>query len=111
MLKTQTSVLQADAIPVSAYQYCVYGVTLHSDIQMALPVDGFGELAQISLRTAPASFFFNAKRQLSSSDDSGSLYKFSRLADHSSYVRWQGVGEFLVSARGGCAPHWPGKRL
>jgi hypothetical protein len=100
MLKTQTSVLHADAIPVSAYQYCVYGVTLHSDIQLALPVDGFGELAQISLRTAPASFFFNAKRHLSSSNDSDSWYQFSRLVDHSSYVRWEGVGEFLVSARG-----------
>jgi hypothetical protein len=50
MLRTQTSFLQVDAIPVSAYQYCVYGVTLHSDIQLALPVSGIGELAQISPR-------------------------------------------------------------
>jgi len=90
---------------MSAYRYCVYGVTLHSDIQLALPVEGFGELAQISLRTAPASFFFNAKRHMScsensNSEDSSSWYKFNRLADHSSYVCWEGVGEFLVSAGG-----------
>jgi hypothetical protein len=88
-----------DAVASSSYQYCVYGVTLHSDIPLALPTDGSGELAQIALRTAPASSFFDAQRVLPTAEDSG-WYKFGRLLDHSSYVRWEGVGEFLVSARG-----------
>jgi hypothetical protein len=100
MLRQQTSDFDTDAVAVSSYQYCVYGVTLHSDISLALPTDGSGELARIELRTAPASFFFAAQGELPSVENSGSWYQFSRLRDQSSYVRWEGVGEFLVSARG-----------
>jgi hypothetical protein len=100
MLRQQTSDLDTDAVAVSSYQYCVYGVTLRSNIVLALPTDGSGELAQIELRTAPASFFFAAQGESPSVENSGSWYKFSRLRDQSSYVRWDGVGEFLVSASG-----------
>jgi hypothetical protein len=100
MLREQTSDFDTDAVAASSYQYCVYGVTLHSDVPLVLPTDGSGELAQIELRTAPASFFFTAQKELPADENSGSWYKFSRLHDHSSYVCWDGVGEFLVSAGG-----------
>jgi hypothetical protein len=96
----QTTVLETNAASVSPYRYVVYGVTLHSDLQLGLPTHGFGELGQIHLRTAPASFFSHAQRELSPEPDAGSWHTFGRLSDHSSYVRWEGVGEFLVSARG-----------
>ena len=101
-IKEQTSPLDTvtDPVAVSSYQYCVYGVTLQSDIPLALSTDGFGELARIELRTAPASSFFAAQRELPSEEDSGSWYRFGCLPDRSSYVRWDGVGEFLVSACG-----------
>ena len=100
MLKNQTSVSETNPARLCAYQYCVYGVALHSDIELGLPTGGPGELARISLRSATAADFFDARRELSFLPDAGSWYKFGRLPDHSSYVCWEGVGEFLVSARG-----------
>jgi len=100
MLRERTSSHDTKAVAMSSYQYCVYGVTLHSDIPLALPTDGSGELTRLELRTAPASYFSGAQRELPTEEDSGSWYRFGRLLDHSSYVRWNGVGEFLVSARG-----------
>ena len=69
----QTSPLDTVTAPpatVSSYQYFVYSVTLQSDIPLALSTDGFGELARIELRTAPASSFFAAQRELPSEEDS-----------------------------------------
>jgi len=100
MLRKYATDVNTDPMASSSSQYCVYGVTLHSDIPLALPTDGFGELARIELRTAPDSYFFDAQRELPPQDDPDSWYKFGRLRDHSSYVRLEGVGEFLVSARG-----------
>jgi hypothetical protein len=100
MPREHTTDLDTDVVVSSSYQYCVYGVTLQSDIPLALPADGSGELARIELRTAPDSYFFDAQRELPPQNDPNSWYKFGRLRDHSSYVRWEGVGEFMVSARG-----------
>jgi hypothetical protein len=100
MPKQQRSVLDTDPAAESPQRYYVYGITLHSDIPLALPTDGSGELARIELRTAPAAYFSDAQRELPAEQDSGSWYRFGHLPDHSSYVRWEGVGEFLVSAGG-----------
>ena len=99
MPKQQRSALDFEPA-VSSYRYYVYGITLHSDIPLALPTEGSGELARIELRSAPASRFFDARRALPAEQDPGSFYRFGHLPDHSSYVRWEGVGEFLVSAGG-----------
>lgn len=105
MPEERTSVVETGLVDfcpggVCPHQYCVYGVTLLSDLALALPAEGCGELARISLRSAPASFFRAAQRELPTAQDSGLWYQFTRLPNHSSYVRWDGVGEFLVSARG-----------
>ncbi|MGH9539097.1 MAG: hypothetical protein ACRD3H_14315 [Terriglobales bacterium] len=96
----QTGPVEVCPVEVCPYQYRVYGVTLGSDVPLALPAEGCGDLARISLRSAPASFFRAARRPLLAARDSRSWYQFRRLPDHSSYVRWDGVGEFLVSAHG-----------
>jgi hypothetical protein len=82
------------------HEYCVYGIALHSEIPLPLPGPGPGPLAQIELRTAPASFFSDATRGVSLQQLDGSWYEFGRLPDRSSYARWIGVGEFLVSSDG-----------
>ena len=87
--------------PVSAHRYFVYGMTLHSEIPLALPEVGYGGLGQIELRIAPASHFSAAARSLSRHPDSDSFYQSISLGDGSIYVRWQGVGEFLISSDGG----------
>ena len=80
--------------------FSVYGIALHSEIPLALPHHQQGELAQIELRTGPASFFSDATRGVRLEQRSGSWYEFCRLPDWSSYARWKEVGEFLVSADG-----------
>jgi len=94
----------SDAVPgkpVSVRRYFVYGMTLHSEIALSLPEQGYGGLGQIELRIAPASYFSAAARGLARHPDSDSFYQSISLRDGSTYVRWQGVGEFLISADGG----------
>ena len=82
------------------YRYCVYGIIVHSEIPLALPARGDGELGEIELRAAPASYFSDISRGMWPQQDSGTFYQYGRLPDGSSYVRWEGVGEFLISATG-----------
>jgi hypothetical protein len=84
----------------SPYSYCVYGIVVHSEIPLALPARGDGELGEIELRVAPASYFSDISRGMRLQQDSGSFYQYARLPDGSSYVRWEEVGEFLISANG-----------
>ena len=102
MLQGRISVLQSssDPGPLSAYRYFVYGMTLHSEIRLALPEQGHGGLGQIELRVAPASYFSEAARSLPADPDSESFYQTRFLQDGSTYVRWEGVGEFVISPDG-----------
>jgi len=86
--------------PTSAYRYFVYGLTLHSEIPLALPEQGHGDLGQVELRIAPASSFSQAARSLHRHPDSESFYQTGFMRDGSTYVRWKGVGEFLISPDG-----------
>ncbi len=86
---------------VSSHRYFVYGMTLQSEISLALPERGYGGLGQIELRMAPAAYFSAAARLLARHPDSDSFYQSISLRDGSTYVRWQGVGEFLISPDGG----------
>lgn len=90
-----------ETMPVSPYRYFVYGMSLHSGIPLVLPEHGYGGLGQIELRAAPASCFSEAVRSLRAQPPSDSFYQFAGTRDGSSYVRWEGVGEFLISPDGG----------
>ena len=81
MSQGHSSVLEApsDPGPGSAFRYFVYGITLHSEIPLALPQQGHGELGQIDLRIAPASHFSDAARTLLAQPDSDSFYQSSFL--------------------------------
>lgn len=102
MLPGRSGTVEAppDIEPVSAYRYFVYGITLHSEIPLALPEQGPGELGQIELRIAPASYFSEATHSLPLHPDSESFYQTRFLPDGATYVRWEGVGEFLISPDG-----------
>jgi hypothetical protein len=89
-----------DNLTLSQYRYAVYGVTLHSEIQLSLPAATEREEVEIALTTASEAFFAAAIQgvPLESSDDS--WYQRARTRDGSIYAKWEGVGEFLVSPDG-----------
>ncbi len=94
----------AHAQSASGHLYSVYGVSLRSDFPLPLSnklkVDSQDELGHIDLGTASADWFFNITRGAEVLETVSSWYKYARLHDGSSYVRWNEVGEFLVPADG-----------
>ena len=83
------------------YDYTVYGIALRSQIPLALQQrTHLDDPAEIELRTAPASFFAEAIRGAAFREGLQDWYRYARLPDRSSYVRWDGLGEFLVSSDG-----------
>src|SRR5258708_6408833 len=92
---------------IPQFQYGVYGVSLRSDIPLALPESYARGLAQsacgltqtIDLRTAPPETFTNAIAD-TEPVHRADWYQYPHLEDRSSYVRWRGLGEFIVSGDG-----------
>jgi len=88
------------AFPHPPYRYCVYGTTISSEIPLALPEQGEGRLARVELRVAPASHFADAIRNVPFERPVEDWNHRASLPDGSSYLRWDGIGEFLTSADG-----------
>jgi hypothetical protein len=83
----------------SPYRYSVHGITLRSEMPLALP-EGAADLAEIELRIAPSACFADAVRDAQFEEPPTAWYRHGRLPDRSAYIRWEGIGEFLVSADG-----------
>jgi hypothetical protein len=90
---------KAQALMTLPFRYGIYGICLRSEFPLALPDCAAPPLAEIALhRVEPARFRDSVgSAELIERDD---WYHYAHLEDGSSYVRWRGVGEFLVS-RGG----------
>lgn len=86
--------------PEVAHTYGVYGITLRSQIQLALPESTGAGLAEIDLRMEAPSFFKNEIDGAPLKWSQFSTYQYAHLKDGSSYVRWDGLGEFWVSSDG-----------
>jgi hypothetical protein len=84
---------------VTEYRYCVYGIGVASDAPLALPEYVNDRLGDVECVTAPAA---NALARLPDDADSqtNSWYRHASLPDGSTYVRWEGIGEFVVAADG-----------
>jgi hypothetical protein len=84
----------------SNHLFSVYGISLRSEIELSLPERGDPGLAEIEIRGASHSVFADAIHgaELQTRSD---WYHYAHLEDGSSYVRWSGLGEFLVSCNGG----------
>ena len=82
------------------HRYGVYGVAIRSNLRLGLPEyshDGFAEVECVS---GSASDFAAVVRGARFDSPPGSWYRYAFLADGSTYVQWDTVGEFLVSADG-----------
>jgi hypothetical protein len=84
----------------SLYRYGVYGVSLRSEIPLLLPEYSGRGLVEIKIRSAPACFFLDLTRATALERVGFCSYRYAPLDDGSAYVRWEGLGEFLVSPDG-----------
>jgi hypothetical protein len=71
-----------------------------SDTPIALPSYSDGALGQVECLSAPASVFARTMQGVRFDPRSDPWYRYAFLEDGSTYVRWDRVGEFLVSADG-----------
>src|SRR2546428_1540360 len=74
-------------------------MALRSDISLTLPEYTYPGLAEIEICSGSASLFSRAMQGVDLEARSD-WYQLGRLADSATYVRWQGLGEFLVTADG-----------
>lgn len=81
------------------FHYGVYGISLRSEFPLSLPGLLQAALIEIELCTGSPAVFSNAvgDTELQSRSD---WYHYACLEDGSSYVRWSGLGEFLVASDG-----------
>ena len=85
------------------WQYRVYGLSLRSDVPLALSIDARErppDSTDIDIHSAPASFFRDTIAGAPFEQSLPRWYRYARLSDGSSYLRWQRLGEFLVAPDG-----------
>jgi hypothetical protein len=82
------------------YRYGVYGISLRSQIPLSLPAPEDSSLQEIELRIGSSSLFSKALQGATLRPDPAAWYQHAHLPDGSTYVRWEGLFEFLVSADG-----------
>jgi hypothetical protein len=86
--------------PGLVHTYGVYGITLRSQIRLSLPEYPDAGLAEIDLQVRGHDYFSEAIGDAQLEWSRFSTYQYTHLENGDSYVRWGGVGEFLVSADG-----------
>jgi len=83
------------------YQYDVYGIRLRCEFPLNLPASSGPGLMEIDVLTETASFFSEWIRDTPLRPSPFRNFLYGHLDDGSSYVQWDGLGEFLVFAGGG----------
>jgi hypothetical protein len=86
--------------PETFYRYGVYGISLRSQVPFSLPGPEDSNLPEIELRIGSSSLFSKALQGATLRRDPAAWYQHAHLPDGSTYVRWEGLFEFLVSADG-----------
>jgi len=90
---------QLDSRAFLRFRYGVYGISLRSEIPLNLPETSDTGLAEIELRRGTAERFSEAIAGVEFQSRSD-WFQYAHLNDRSSYVRWRGLGQYLVSKGG-----------
>jgi hypothetical protein len=85
---------------VSRYRYSVYGIGVASDAPLALPAYCDDRLGDVECVTAQGAGPLAELPDVEPPSHQGSWYRHLPLPDGSTYVRWDGIGEFVVAADG-----------
>ena len=80
--------------------YQTYGLSLRSEIELSFPDSEPTQSADVSLLAASPDFFREATRFAVVRPNPTGWYKYARLDDGQSYLRWDGLFEFLIDADG-----------
>jgi hypothetical protein len=81
------------------FGYGVYGISLRSEFRLSLPAPSLVPLLEVELSVGCGALFLEAIRGTELLKRSN-WYEYANRDDGSSYVRWSGIGEFLVSSDG-----------
>ena len=98
--KVASDLLAAPRELAHKYKYGVYGITLRSEIPLLLPEYPTAGLADIELQIRDPAFFSRTIAETPLEWSRFSTYQYAHLNTGDSYVRWDGIGEFLVSGNG-----------
>ena len=88
------------AAPRFCHQYEVYGISLRSSFPLSLPERSGTGLMEIKVQKGPADFFSDSLRGANLLPSLYRTFSYAHLNCGSSYVRWDGLGEFHVSPDG-----------
>ena len=80
--------------------YDIYGISLRSEIELSFPDSEPMDSADVSLLVASPDFFREATRSAIVNPSPTGWYKYARLDNGQSYLRWDGLFEFLVDMDG-----------
>jgi hypothetical protein len=84
----------------SRHRYGVYGIDIVSDRPLAMPAYSHDPLGRVECVRGAAAVFDAARQTTALERAPDAWHQYAALGDGSTYVRWQGVGEFLVAANG-----------
>lgn len=83
--------------------YQLYGLTVQSALRLPCRPSAVGVVPRpdLVLRSATSAHFESARSRLNEARSAADWFACVRLADGNTYIRWQNLFEFLVSADGG----------
>ncbi len=87
-------------MPVVIHRYGVYGISLRSEVPLSLPEAEEPNLLEIGLSVGQPSMFSKVVDGATLRPTPTAWYRHAHLRDGSTYLRWDGLAEFLVSADG-----------
>ena len=87
-------------MPAVIHRYGVYGISLRSEVPLSLPEAEEPNLLEIGLSVGQPSMFSKAVDGATLRPTPTAWYRHAHLRDGSTYLRWDGLAEFLVSADG-----------
>jgi hypothetical protein len=83
-----------------SYQYQVYGVGLRASFPLFLPERSNTDSIEIEIQLRPAGHFSELLQGARLQESPWGNFQYANFDDGASYVRWDGLGEFHVSANG-----------
>ncbi len=87
-------------IPEHFHQYEVYGIGLRTGFPLPLPERSSADLIQVEILLRPPVFFSDLLLDMPLQRSPYGNFFYAHFQDGSTYVRWNALGEFLVSTDG-----------